>query len=166
MASWRRALRPSRPCSGRSLPLRCSVDPTYPAGDARPPPCVSPALAGSVVWAPQKGGTAGQVGTGRPRSRGRPDPGLTCKRTGSPRPRLSETTSVMAVLRTVARNVLTPKTKAQSSFEREDAIWKLKEKAGGHAARGTADATVPRGHPVGARGQPCTQCWARPTKAT
>lgn len=100
------------------------------------------------------------------RSRGRPDPGLTCKRTGSPRPRLSETTSVMAVLRTVARNVLTPKTKAQSSFEREDAIWKLKEKAGGHAARGTADATVPRGHPVGARGQPCTQCWARPTKAT
>lgn len=130
------------------------------------PPCVSPALAGSVVWAPHKGGTAGQVGTGRPRSRGRPDPGLTCKRTGSPRPRLSETTSVMAVLRTVARNVLTPKTKAQSSFEREDAIWKLKEKAGGHAARGTADATVPRGHPVGARGQPRTQCWARPTKAT
>lgn len=54
------------------------------------------------------------------RQRGRD--GLTCEWTGRPRPRLSETTRVMTVLRTVARNVLTPKTRAQSSLEREDAI--------------------------------------------
>lgn len=35
---------------------------------------------------------------------------------------MSETTSVMTVFSTVARNVLIPKTKAQSSLDREDAI--------------------------------------------
>lgn len=34
---------------------------------------------------------------------------------------------VMMVLRTVAKKVLMPKTKAQSSLEREAAIWKLKK---------------------------------------
>ena len=37
------------------------------------------------------------------------------KWTGRPRPRLSETMRVMTVLRTVARNVLMPKTRARSS---------------------------------------------------
>lgn len=40
---------------------------------------------------------------------------LTWEQTGRPRPRLSETMRVMTVLRTVARNVLMPKTRARSS---------------------------------------------------
>lgn len=35
---------------------------------------------------------------------------------------------VMAVLRTVARKVLIPNTRAQSSLDREAAIWKLRSK--------------------------------------
>lgn len=142
---------PPVPARGLSLPLLCSVGPVYPAGDTRRPLCGPPTLGGSVVWTPQGGDAAGQVGTGRPWSRGRPpwklpDTGLTCECTWRPRPRLSETTKVMAVLSTVAKNVLTPKTRAQSSLEREDAIWKLKGRAGGgHVAGGTAQGTPGRG---------------------
>lgn len=50
------------------------------------------------------------------------------------------------VLRTVARNVFTPKTRAQSSLEREDAIWKLN----GEAAE--SDAAAAWGAPTPHRG--------------
>lgn len=79
------------------------------------------------VWVPGGGDATGGWTPGCP---GRDIPleasllerGLTCVWTGRPRPRLSETTRVTVVLRMVARNVLTPKTRAHSSLEREDAI--------------------------------------------
>lgn len=107
----------------------------YPTGDTL---CMPPALWRSVVWGPWRAPccwlgehqeTPAQTppfSTPRTESslheEANPTQGLTWRQTSRPQPRLSETMRVMMVLRTVARNVLIPKTRAQSSLEREDAI--------------------------------------------
>lgn len=134
MAPWHWSSDPSLPDLGPSLHV---PDPTQQAQCVQletPGPHCACFLHFMNLWAGSHGGdsAAGWVGTRRcwPRHPSRvPTPqgskpkwGLTCTRTWRPRPRLSETMKVMMVLRMVARNVLIPKTRAQSSLEREDAI--------------------------------------------
>lgn len=116
------------PCLGPLTSCSCSnsLGPVCPAGDTRPCACSPPSI---DLWSGAHGGNnaASWVNTRRPlplapHESSLPTQGLTWELTGRPRPLLSETMRVMMVLRTVARNVLIPKTRAQSSLEREVAI--------------------------------------------
>lgn len=62
---------------------------------------------------------------------GAPQPHPTWGCTERPKPLLSATMMVMTVFSTVLKNVLTPKTRAQSSLDKEVAIWKLRDEEGG-----------------------------------